>query len=169
MSGKRILLVEDNVVNRRLAQFLLKSHGYEVWEAGSAPEAFATLVERRPDLILMDIQLPGMDGLAATRALKADPATHAIPVVAVTSYAMPGDEAMALEAGCSGYLTKPIEKTRLLEIVAGVLQNAQAGYPQGGGVALPGAPSGAPGETREYLTPFAASRGWPRRARTSCT
>ena len=126
MSGKRILLVEDNAVNRRLAQFLLKSKGYEVWEATSAPEAFATLKERRPDLILMDIQLPEVDGLTATRRLKADPATCDIPVVAVTSYAMKGDEAKALEAGCSGYVTKPIDKAQLLDTVARLLPQPEA-------------------------------------------
>jgi len=126
MSGKRILLIEDNAVNRRLAQFLLKSKGYEVWEATTAPEAFATLKERRPDLILMDIQLPEVDGLTATRHLKADPATQDIPVVAVTSYAMKGDETRALEAGCSGYVTKPIDKTLFLDTVARVLAAKRA-------------------------------------------
>ena len=124
MAGKRILLVEDNAINRRLAQFLLKSHGYEVWEVGSAREAFATLGERQPDLILMDIQLPGMDGLAATKELKANPSTRGIPVVAVTSYAMKGDEAKAFEAGCCGYVTKPIDKGRLLEAVTKALGNS---------------------------------------------
>jgi len=126
MSHKRILLIEDNAVNRRLAQFLLKSKGYEVWEATNAPEAFATLRERRPDLILMDIQLPQVDGLTATRHLKADPATQDIPVVAVTSYAMKGDETRALEAGCSGYVTKPIDKTLFLDTVARVLAEKRA-------------------------------------------
>jgi two-component system, cell cycle response regulator DivK len=125
MSGKRILLVEDNPVNRRLAQFLLKSKGYEVWEAISVPDAFAALKERRPDLILMDIQLPEVDGLTGTRQLKADPATRDIPVVAVTSYAMKGDETRALEAGCSGYVTKPIDKTLFLETVAKILAGPQ--------------------------------------------
>jgi CheY-like chemotaxis protein len=121
MAGKRVMLIEDNPVNRRLAQFLLKSQGYVVCEAASAPEAFATLKEQRPDLILMDIQLPVMDGLTATRQLKADPATRDIPVVAVTSYAMQGDEEKALAAGCDAYITKPIDKTRFLETVAGLL------------------------------------------------
>jgi CheY-like chemotaxis protein len=121
MSTRRILLIEDNAVNRRLAQFLLKSQGYEVWEVTNAPEAFETLKERRPDLILMDVQLPGMDGLTATRQLKADPGTRDIPVLAVTSYAMKGDEAKALAAGCSGYVTKPIDKTLFLQTVAEVL------------------------------------------------
>jgi two-component system cell cycle response regulator DivK len=126
MNGKSILLVEDNAVNRRLAQFLLKSKGYEVWEATSVPEAFAALKERRPDLILMDIQLPEVDGLTATRCLKADPATCDIPVVAVTSYAMKGDEAKAFEAGCSGYVTKPIDKAQLLDTVARLLPQPEA-------------------------------------------
>lgn len=121
MSSKRILLIEDNAVNRRLAQFLLKSQGYEVWEATNAAEAFASLKEKRPDLILMDVQLPGMDGLTATKQLKSDPSTRDIPVLAVTSYAMMGDEARALEAGCTGYVTKPIDKTVFLQAVAKVL------------------------------------------------
>ena len=122
MRAKRVLVVEDNAVNRRLVQFLLKSQGYEVWEATNAPEAFAMLAERRPDVILMDIQLPVMDGLTATRKLKADPTTCDIPIVAVTSYAMKGDEAVALEAGCSAYVTKPIDKTLFLETVARMLE-----------------------------------------------
>lgn len=125
MTAKRILLIEDNAVNRRLAQFLLKSQGYDVWEVASAPEAFASLKERQPDLILMDIQLPGMDGLTATRQLKGDPATRDIPVLAVTSYAMKGDEAKAFEAGCCGYVTKPIDKTLFLEAVATALKDRE--------------------------------------------
>ncbi len=121
MGAKRILLIEDNAVNRRLAQFLLKSQGYEVWEVTNALEAFDALKVKQPDLILMDIQLPGMDGLTATRHLKADPVTRNIPVLAVTSYAMKGDEAKAFEAGCSGYVTKPIDKKVFLEAVAQAL------------------------------------------------
>ncbi len=127
MGGKRILLIEDNAVNRRLAQFLLKSQGYEVWEVTTAPEAFESLKERQPDLILMDIQLPGIDGLTATRQLKADAATRDIPVLAVTSYAMKGDETRAFEAGCSGYVTKPIDKTVFLEAVAKALRGHEDG------------------------------------------
>ncbi len=92
VEGKRVLVVDDNAVNRRLLQVLLRSRGYEVCEAASAPEAFAALAEQPSDIILMDIRLPGMDGLTATRKLKTDPATRAIPVVAVTTYAMKGDE-----------------------------------------------------------------------------
>ncbi|MEI8190167.1 MAG: response regulator [candidate division NC10 bacterium] len=122
MTGKRVLVIDDNAMNRRLVQVLLKSRGYDVCEAASAPEGFAILAKKRPDIILMDIQLPEVDGLTATRQLKADPTTRDIPVVAVTSYAMKGDEAMALEAGCSAYVTKPIDKTLFLETVARMLE-----------------------------------------------
>jgi len=114
MDGKKILLVEDNPVNRRLAMFLLRSQGYQVREATSAQEAFAILRTEQFDLIVMDIQLPGMDGLEATKKLKAEPAIANIPVIAVTSYAMSGDREKALAAGCSGYVTKPIDKTIFL-------------------------------------------------------
>ena len=114
MEDKKILLVEDNPVNRRLAIFLLRSQGYQVREATSAQEAFEILKTAQFDLIVMDIQLPGMDGLDATRKLRAEPATAEIPVIAVTSYAMAGDRDKALAAGCSGYVTKPIDKTIFL-------------------------------------------------------
>jgi CheY-like chemotaxis protein len=106
MAGKKILLVEDNPVNRRLAVFLLRAHGYEVREATTAMEAFEILQTDQPDLIVMDIQLPGMDGLEITRKLKEQPATADIPVIAVTSYAMKGDREKALAAGCVGYKSK---------------------------------------------------------------
>lgn len=122
MVGKRVLVIDDNAVNRRLLQVLLHSRGYEVCEAASAAEGFATLLEKPPAIILMDLRLPGMDGLTATRKLKADPATRDIPVVAVTSYAMKGDEDTAREAGCCAYVTKPVDKTFFLETVARVLQ-----------------------------------------------
>jgi CheY-like chemotaxis protein len=114
MPEKKILLVEDNPVNRRLAIFLLRSQGYQVREATSAIEAFEILKTEQFDLIVMDIQLPGMDGLEATSKLRAEPATAEIPVIAVTSYAMAGDRDKALAAGCSGYVTKPIDKTIFL-------------------------------------------------------
>jgi two-component system cell cycle response regulator/two-component system cell cycle response regulator DivK len=118
MSAKKILLVEDNPVNRRLAQFLLRSQGYEVREATTAQEALDILKTERPDLIVMDIQLPGMDGLEATKKIKERPATADIPVVAVTSYAMKDDREKALAAGCSGYITKPIDKDIFVQEVA---------------------------------------------------
>jgi len=118
MSGKNILLVEDNEVNRRLAGFLLRSQGYQVREATTALAAFEMLDKERPDLIVMDIQLPGIDGLEATRKLKEQPATADIPVIAVTSYAMKGDREKALAAGCAGYVTKPIDKNTIIQEVA---------------------------------------------------
>ena len=118
MNEKKILLVEDNEVNRRLAGFLLRSHGYQVREATSAAAAFEMVEKERPDLIVMDIQLPGMDGLEITRKLKEQPATADIPVVAVTSFAMKGDREKALAAGCAGYITKPIDKTTFIQEVA---------------------------------------------------
>jgi len=121
LSDKKILLVEDNPVNRRLAEFLLRSQGYQVRAATNAQEAFDTIKAERPDLILMDVQLPGMDGLEATKQLKEDPTTRDIPVVAVTSYAMKGDREKALAAGCSGYITKPIDKDTFVREVASVL------------------------------------------------
>lgn len=124
MAGEKILLVEDNPVNRRLAEFLLRSNGYQVIEATTAQEALNQLKAEGPDLILMDIQLPGMDGLELTRRLKEDPDTRRIPVLALTSYAMKGDRELAMAAGCAGYITKPIDKTTLLREVAKTLMEA---------------------------------------------
>ena len=121
MSGEVILVVEDNEVNRRLAEFLLRSRGYLVREAATASEAFDMLKTERPDLIVMDIQLPGMDGLEATRKLKQDPAMRDIPVIAVTSYAMAGDRERALAAGCIGFITKPIDKVTFIGEIADCL------------------------------------------------
>lgn len=118
MGDEKILLIEDNAVNRDLTEFLLESQGYQVREAATAEEALEILKTERADLIVMDIQLPGMDGLAATRKLKENPATRDIPVVAVTSYAMKGDRESATAAGCAGYITKPIDKTTFLQEVA---------------------------------------------------
>jgi len=114
VAGEKILLVEDNPVNRRLAGFLLRSQGYHVIEATTALDALKMIPKERPALIVMDIQLPGMDGLEATMKIKAAPEMADIPVLAVTSYAMKGDRERALAAGCSGYVTKPIDKTIFL-------------------------------------------------------
>src|SRR5262249_31518974 len=118
VDGKKILLVEDNPVNRRLAVFLLRSQGYEVREATTAQEAFENIEKERPDLIVMDIQLPGREGIEVTRRTKAQPATADIPVIAVTSYAMKGDREKALAAGCAGYVTKPIDKNIFIQEIA---------------------------------------------------
>ncbi len=105
----RILLIEDNAQNRYLVQFLLEQRGHEVFQAQTGPQGLEMAAQLRPDLILLDIQLPGMDGHAVARALKADAALSAIPIVAVTSYAMLGDREKCLAAGAAGYLEKPID------------------------------------------------------------
>ena len=114
---KRILVVEDNETNRYLIGFMLEKSGYEVIEARDGAEGIALAVQEKPDLILMDIQLPDMDGLEATRRIRASEAESDIPIIALTSYAMPGDREKALAAGCNGYITKPIDvETFIAEI-----------------------------------------------------
>ena len=113
MSRGPILVVDDHPANLKLCKVMLSVDGYEVHTAADAEEALAMLDSVHPRLILMDLQLPGLDGLELTRRLKTDPATRGIVVVALTAYAMQGDEQKALEAGCDGYIAKPID-TRLL-------------------------------------------------------
>jgi two-component system cell cycle response regulator DivK len=112
--SRRILVVEDHVDNQQILRDLLTSAGYEVIEAENGEQALAAAAAERPDLILMDIQLPLVDGYEATRRIKADPALRAIPVIVVTSYALSGDEAKAREAGSDAYLTKPFSPRALL-------------------------------------------------------
>ena len=114
MSSKTILYVEDNEFNLKMVRQLLARTSYRLIEATDGELGVATALAEVPDLILMDIQLPGMDGLEATTKLRAQPSTAEIPVIAVTSYAMAGDRDKALAAGCSGYVTKPIDKTIFL-------------------------------------------------------
>jgi CheY-like chemotaxis protein len=121
MAGERILIVDDNPVNLKLVRVLLRVEGYETRTAADAEEALAVLREFRPRLILMDIQLPGMDGLTLTKRLKADPATRDIVVLALTAYAMKGDDRKALDAGCDGYVAKPVDTRQLPGVVAGYL------------------------------------------------
>ena len=104
-----VLLVEDNEANQLLARSVLEREGYRVEVAGAADEAREKLAARIPNLILMDVQLPGLDGLSLTRQLKADAATSAIPIVALTAHAMTGDRELAMNAGCAGYIAKPID------------------------------------------------------------
>jgi len=103
-----ILLIEDNEQNLYLTTFLLEQHGFKVVPARSGPEGIELASRVQPDLILLDIQLPQMDGYAVARALRQDPALHAVPIVAVTSYAMVGDRERALAAGCNGSIEKPL-------------------------------------------------------------
>jgi two-component system cell cycle response regulator DivK len=110
----RILVVEDQADNRRILRDLLSSVGYEILEAVTGDEGVTLATTQHPDLILMDIQLPGTDGYEATRRIKADPALHHIPIIAVTSYALSGDNAQALAAGCDSYVAKPFSPRALL-------------------------------------------------------
>jgi CheY-like chemotaxis protein len=112
MSERNILVVEDNDMNMQLVEFLLEEGGYHIVKATSGEEALAITREgdgRAPDLILMDIHLPGMDGLSVVRAIKADARTARIPILALTAHAMRGDKDRFLEAGCDGYISKPID------------------------------------------------------------
>jgi CheY-like chemotaxis protein len=112
-ASQLILVVDDNDAGLVLARAVLEAEGFRIDTAGSSVEVLERLGTRTPDLILMDVQLPGQDGLALTRQLKADPATSAIRIVALTAHAMAGDRELALEAGCIGYISKPVN-TRTL-------------------------------------------------------
>jgi two-component system cell cycle response regulator DivK len=114
---QRILLIEDTEDNRQILRDLLGHAGYALLEAHDGAEGVAAALRERPDLILMDIQLPVMDGYEATRRIKADPTTAHIPVIAVTSYALSGDETKATAAGCDGYIAKPYSPRALLAMV----------------------------------------------------
>ena len=118
MAGERILIVDDNAINLKLVAYLMKANGYTVETALDAESAIEAIRTNHPDVILMDIQLPGIDGLELTRRLKADPETRDIVIVAVTAYAMKGDQAKALAAGCDDYITKPIDTRTLPETIA---------------------------------------------------
>ena len=118
MAGEGILVVDDNPQNLKLARVMLQTGGYDVFTAMDAESALAILENLTPRLILMDLQLPRMDGLELTRRLKADPKRQHIAIVALTAYAMKGDEQKARSAGCDGYLTKPIDSEILLRTVA---------------------------------------------------
>jgi two-component system cell cycle response regulator DivK len=112
--SRRILVVEDHEENRRIMRDLLTSAGYEMIEAVTGEEGVTLAQTQHPDLILMAIQLPGIDGYETTRRIKADPALRAIPIIAVTSYALSGDDVKAREAGCNDYVTKPFSPRALL-------------------------------------------------------
>jgi CheY-like chemotaxis protein len=116
--SERILIVDDNVTNLKLVAYLMKAKGYEVTTAVDAESALEAVRKARPRLILMDLQLPGVDGLELTKQLKADPATREIIVIAVTAYAMKGDQDRAIAAGCDDYVTKPIDTRQLPETIA---------------------------------------------------
>ncbi len=118
----RILVVEDNLANMKLVVLLLEKAGYEVMQATDAEAGISLARQQHPDLILMDVQLPGMDGLAATRLLKGEAATRDIRIVALTAFAMPGDHERIAASGCDGYIAKPIHYQEFLKQVAAELR-----------------------------------------------
>ena len=115
--GKKVLVIEDNELNMKLVRSLLQLGNFEVAEAENAEKGIQLAKNCQPDLMLMDIQLPGMDGLEATRKIKEDGSLNGIPIVALTSYAMQGDEEKAIAAGCVGYITKPIDTKVFLKTI----------------------------------------------------
>ncbi len=123
MKVKTILVIEDNKLNMKLVNGLVKIGKYRMLEAIDAESGIELIREHRPDLVLMDIQLPGMDGLSATKIIKEDPELKDIPIVALTSYAMQGDKEKALAAGCTGYIAKPIDTRKFLETVSQYLKD----------------------------------------------
>ncbi len=126
MAAQSILIVDDNPANMKLVRVLLSGEGFEVRTASDAQAALSELSSSRPDLILMDIQLPGMDGLELTRKLKSDPATRNIKIVGLTAYAMRGDEERIIAAGCDGYIPKPIDTRTLPNSIKGYLKRQAA-------------------------------------------
>ena len=124
--SKRILVVDDNKINLKLASDLMEIQGYQVDRASSAEAALAAIQENLPDLILMDLALPGMDGLSLTRLLKSREATRNVPVVALTAFAMKRDEDRAREAGCDAYIAKPIDTRKLPGVLAALMAAAAA-------------------------------------------
>ncbi len=122
--SKRILVVEDTEDNRQILRDLLTNSGFELIEAVDGESGVALAASQRPDLILMDMQLPLIDGYEATRRIKANPSMKATPIIAVTSYALSGDEAKARAAGCDGYIAKPFSPRQLLAKVRELLSSA---------------------------------------------
>ena len=118
MNNNKILVIEDNKLNMKLVRNLLRLENYQVIEAENAETGIELAQAHQPDLILMDIQLPGMSGLDATKILKENASLKSIPIIVLTSYAMKGDDDMAFDAGCDGYMTKPIDTPKFLEYVA---------------------------------------------------
>jgi CheY-like chemotaxis protein len=123
MNKRRVLLIEDNLMNMELATDLLEAADFQVLKTGRADEGIAMAVAEQPDIILMDIALPGMDGLEATRRIKQDARTARIPIVALTASAMRGDDDRARSAGCCGYIAKPIDTRRFAKTVVEFMEN----------------------------------------------
>ena len=129
MANESILIVDDNEMNVKLLRWVLEKNGYQVHTAGDATTARAAIRAVRPRLVLMDIQLPDIDGLQLTREFKADPSLRDIPVVAVTSYAMKSDRQKSIDAGCDGYITKPIDTRQFPLDIEKYLRGPRGGSP----------------------------------------
>jgi two-component system, cell cycle response regulator DivK len=129
IAARRILVVEDNELNMKLLNNVLEAHGYDVLSTGRGEVAIEWAEQYRPDLILMDLQLPDLSGLEATRRLKANEETSSIPVIAVTAFAMAGDERRALEHGCDAYVTKPIVLRDFLNLIVDFIGEAPGAGP----------------------------------------
>jgi two-component system, cell cycle response regulator DivK len=123
-AGKRVLVVEDNPLNMKLFSAMIAAEGYEVLEAKSGQDGLELAQRQRPDLIIMDIQLPGMSGLEVTQSLKADAATHDIPIIATTAFATRGDEEIIMASGCDAYMAKPIAISQFLELIESFMASA---------------------------------------------
>ena len=126
MTGTKILIIEDNLLNLELATDLLEVNGFVVHSAQTAEEGLRLARELLPNLILMDFGLPGMDGLSASKNLKANPATRHLAVVGLTAHAMKGDEEIALKAGCDGYVTKPIDTRTFIQTISRFIARANS-------------------------------------------
>lgn len=122
MANPTILMIEDNAINMKLFSVMLQSAGYRVLWSENAEEGIPLIEREQPDLVLMDIGLPGMNGLQATRLLKENPRTAAIPVIAVTAHSLQSDRDEAIRAGCSEYIAKPVRLNQFLDTIAAVLQ-----------------------------------------------
>jgi CheY-like chemotaxis protein len=129
-SSAKVLIVDDNPANLKLAAYLLSRRGYSVDTAVDAEGALAALRLNKPSVILMDVQLPGMDGLALTRSIKSDPRTRDVRILAVTAAAMAGDDVRALAAGCDGYISKPIDTRLLAALVQDLLERRAGSEPE---------------------------------------
>ncbi|RJP47169.1 MAG: response regulator [Anaerolineaceae bacterium] len=126
MNKPRVLIVEDNVDNYELVRFLLERAGYQVLSASNGVEGVDAAKREQPDMILMDLSMPEMDGWKATAHLKSDDATRKIPVLALTAHTLPGDRKRAIDAGCDGYISKPINVASFDKLVATLLRQARA-------------------------------------------
>ena len=126
MQDNKILVIEDNELNMKLVVALLKIANYEILQAADAETGIRLARDHRPALILMDIQLPGMDGLTATRLIRSDEKLRGTPVVALTSYAMQGDEEKAADAGCDGYISKPLDTRKFLDSIAAFIKDSDS-------------------------------------------